>query len=154
MDAFRDRMATNVEIRKSRAASRAIQICRYYTEPPCNRAALVFPKDSVGRLWDKLEANPVSAALFHGLMRRFGHHVELFLTPDEFAVFWETHGSLPISKIQLRYIKQDRLPHSPFRAHDCISADLFMLKKHKRRFDAYVKETFHAIQFNPGKHSM
>jgi hypothetical protein len=29
-----------------------------------------------------------------------------------------------------------------------------MLKKHKRAFEAYVKETFRAARLNPGKHSM
>jgi hypothetical protein len=98
--------------------------------------------------------NPVTSALFHGLTRRFAHHVELFFTADEFAAFWETHGRLPIAKIQLRYIKRDALPHSPFRDHDCVSADLFMLKKHRPAFEKYVRETFKQVRYNPGKHSM
>jgi hypothetical protein len=53
----------------------------------------------------------------------------------------------------LRYIKRDGFPHSPFADHDCISADIFMWRKHKPRFEQYLKETFHAVQFNPGKHS-
>src|SRR5262249_17924414 len=132
--------ASNVEIRKSQAASSAVDVSKYYTEAPrAESGALAFPKDSLGRLWDKLEANPISARLFHGLVRRFIYHVELFLTADEFAVFWETHRALPVSKIQLRYIKRDGLPHSPFLRHDCISADMFMLRKHRHAFEAYVR---------------
>jgi hypothetical protein len=87
-------------------------------------------------------------------MRRFGYHVEMFLSAAEFATFWETHGRLPIAKIQLRYIKRDGFPHSPFREHDCVSADLFMLRRHRRVFEQYVRDTFREVQFNPGKHSM
>jgi hypothetical protein len=152
---FRDQQASNVEIRKSRAADTAIDVYRYYTEPAAaNGRALLFPKDSLGRIWDKLEANRVSSFLFHALSRRLIHHVELFFREDEFATFWKTHASLPLMKIQLRYIKRDGLPHSPFQRHDCISADLGMLKKHKPRFDTYLKEHFRAVQLNPGKHSM
>jgi hypothetical protein len=155
LDAFKDSWAANVEIRKSRASDLGVGVSKYYTDPPPGETeALAFPRDSLGRLWDRLEANPITAALFHGLVRRFAYHVELFLTPDEFPVFWETHASLPISKIQLRYIRQDGLPHSPFRRHDCISADLFMLRKHRRTFEAYVREKFRDAQFNPGKHSL
>jgi hypothetical protein len=87
-------------------------------------------------------------------MRRFGYHVELFLSADEFAAFWDTHGRLPIAKIQLRYIKRTAVPHAPFRDFDCVSADLFMLRKHKCTFEQYVRATFPAVRFNPGKHSM
>jgi hypothetical protein len=152
---LRDQQASNVEIRKTRAADTAVDVYRYYTEPEAaNGRALPFPKDSLGKLWDKLEANRVSSFLFHALSRRLIHHVELFFREDEFALFWKTHASLPLLKIQLRYIKRDGLPHSPFQDHDCISADLGMLKKHKHRFDTYLKENFRAVQLNPGKHSM
>jgi hypothetical protein len=155
LDAFKDSWAANVEIRKSRAADQGVSVSKYYTDPPAGETdALEFPRDSLGQLWDRLEANPISAALFHGLVRRFACHVELFLTPEEFPVFWETHASLPVSKIQLRYIRRDGLPHSPFRRHDCISADLFMLRKHRQTFEAYVRENFREAQFNPGKHSL
>jgi hypothetical protein len=152
--AFHDRAACNVEVRKARAGRTAVELYRYYLRPPDDSTALLFPKDSLGKLWDRLEANPILSVLFHGLVRRYGYHVELFLTPEEFAVFWETHRSLPIAKIQLRYIKQDGFLHSPFRQHDCISVDLFMLRKHRQAFENYVKETFRAVQFNPGKHSV
>jgi hypothetical protein len=61
---------------------------------------------------------------------------------------------VPISKIQLRYIKQDGLPNSPFRDHACISADLAMLKKHKNAFAAYLRQKLPCVRMNPGKHSM
>jgi hypothetical protein len=151
---LRDERASNVEIRKPRAASPAIDVYRYFTEPPAGENALAFPKDSLGKVWDRLEENPLTSCLFHGLTRWLAYHVELFFTADEFAVFWQTHGTLPLAKIQLRHIRRDGFPHSPFQHHDCISADLFMLKKHRLAFDAYVKEKFRAIQFNPGKHSL
>ncbi|MBV9124878.1 MAG: hypothetical protein JO112_16105, partial [Planctomycetes bacterium] len=153
--AFHDPMPSHVEVRKGKAASRTVEVCRYYTGiPPSNTSTLEVPRDALGRLWDLIEANPLSRVLFHGLMRRYGYHVELFFNADEFAVFWDTHGRLPLAKIQLRYIRRDGFPHSPFREHDCISADLFLLKKHQEAFERYVKETFRAVQFNPGKHSL
>jgi hypothetical protein len=111
------------------------------------------PRDALGRLWDRLEENPITSVIFHGLTRWLAHHVELFLSEEEFATFWDTHRSVPIRKIQLRYIRRDGFAHSPFRRHDCISADLFMLKKHRGAFDAYLKRTIPAAQMNPGKHS-
>jgi hypothetical protein len=149
-----DKSAANIEIRKAGAASRSIDVYRYYTDREGAAGAAEFPRDALGKIWDKIESNPLTATLFHRLMRRFGYHVELFLSPQEFVVFWNTHATLPISKIQLRVIRRDGMPHSPFKDHECISADLFMLRKHKDAFDAYVKENFHAVQFNPGKHSM
>ena len=155
MGVFHDGQASNIEIRKARAADRAVDVRKYYTSPPAGAAdALPFPKDNLGRLWDRLEANPVSSVLFHWVVRRFIYHIELFIPPEEFPVFWETHGALPVSKIQLRYIRRDGLPHSPFRGHDCISADMSMRKKYKPAFDAYLREKFRAVQLNPGKHSV
>ena len=152
---FDDRRPSNVEVRKSRASSRSVDVYKYYTDDSTKDSeALEFPKDKVGRLWDRLESNRVSAMVFHGLMRRFGYHTELFIPPEEFAMFWNTHGSMPISKIQLRYIKCDGLPNSPFRDNDCIAADLFMLKKHKQVFERYLKEICPVVKMNPGKHSM
>ena len=52
-----------------------------------------------------------------------------------------------------RYIRRDGMPHSPFRDHDCVSVDLFMLRRHRRRFEAYLKDTFPVVRTNPGKHS-
>jgi hypothetical protein len=152
---FHDPQASNVELRKSGAGSRTVQVSKYYAAAPRgDDASLEVPRDRLGSLWDRLEENPVTRMLFHGLTRRFAHHVELFLSEAEFAVFWDTHGTLPLKKIQLRYIKQDGLPNSPFRKGDCISVDLFMLKKHRRAFENYLKSTFGAVRMNPGKHSM
>jgi hypothetical protein len=153
--ALRDPRPANVEIRKAKAASPTADVYRYYTQGgPGDGAALEFPRDRVGRVWDRIEANRVAAALFHAFMRRYGYHVELFFSAAEFAAFWDTHGRLPIAKIQLRYIKRDAYPHSPFREHDCVSADLFMLRKHKAAFERYVRATVPAARFNPGKPSV
>jgi hypothetical protein len=152
---FHDGEASHVELRKAGAAASTVTVSRYYAEAPETSAAnLEVPRDRLGSLWDRLEENRLTALLFHGLTRRFAHHVELFLSEPEFAVFWQTHGSLPIKKIQLRYIKRDGFAHSPFQKYDCISADLFMLKKHRGLFDAYLKENFGTVRMNPGKHSM
>jgi hypothetical protein len=129
-------------------------VSRYYTETANGEAALEVPRDALGRLWDRLEENPVTSVLFHTLHRWLGYHVELFLSDRDFATFWETHRSMPILKIQLRYIRRDGFPNSPFREHDCVSADLVLFKKHKARFEAYLKETLPGAKLNPGKHSM
>jgi hypothetical protein len=151
---FHDNRPANVEVRKAGSAAQTVEVYQYYTEPPDgDGAALEVPRDAIGRLWDRLEENPLSSVLFHGLTRWLGYHVELFLPEAEFATFWETHGTMPILKIQLRFIRRDGFPNSPFRQHDCLSADLFMLKKHKARFDAYLKETLPTVQMNPGKHT-
>ena len=105
-------------------------------------------------MWDRLEENPVASPLFHTLTRWLAYHVELFLSEAEFATFWETHRAQPIKKIQLRYIRRDGLPHSPFRDHDCVSADLFLFRWHRRRFLAYLKQTLAGVRSNPGKQSI
>jgi hypothetical protein len=154
LSALRDPRAANAEIRKARASSRKVTICKYHKDPgDANAPLLEVPRDSLGRLWDRLEANPITSFLFHGLTRYLGWHVELFFTAAEFATFWDTHASLPLIKIQLRYIRRDGFPHSPFRDDDCVSADLFMLRRHRRAFEAYLKRTFRIVRANPGKHS-
>lgn len=154
LNVFTDPEASNVEVRKSRGNSKQVEVSRYYTQARAgNDPALLFPRDSLGKLWDRLEENAITSFLFHWMVRRLGFHVELFLRADDFARFWETHAQLPVAKIQLRYIKRDGYPHSPFREHDCVSADLFMWRKHRHTFEAYCKETFRALQLNPGKHS-
>jgi hypothetical protein len=45
------------------------------------------------------------------------------------------------------------LPHSPFREHDCVSADMFMFRWSRRKFEAYLQQTFAVVRSNPGKHS-
>jgi hypothetical protein len=151
---FHDEKASNVEIRKTKASSETVKVSLYYTQQAeGDTTALELPRDRLGSLWDRLEANPITSFLFHALVRHLAHHVELFLSDKDFATFWETHRTLPLSKIQLRYIKRDGMPHSPFREQDCVSADLFMLKKHKRAFEAYLSETLPGVALNPGKHS-
>jgi hypothetical protein len=152
--ALRDDRATNVEIRKSSASSDEVSICRYYKNPGDSPAqALELPRDGLGRLWDRLEENCVTSFLMHALTRHFAYHLELFLTANEFAKFWASHGALPLRKLQFRYIRRDGLPHSPFRDHDCVSVDLFMFRRHKRRFQTFLKKNFAVVRTNPGKHS-
>ena len=115
---------------------------------------LEVPRDSLGRLWDRLEENAVTSFLMHALTRWLAWHIELFFSADEFATFWNSHHSLPLKKIQLRYIHRDGLPHSPFREHDCVSVDMFMFRWGcGGRFETYLKQTFAVIRSNPGKHS-
>jgi hypothetical protein len=164
--ALRDPEASNVEIRKTKASSAKVQVSKYYTaesQPTSGvaapslseekKATLEVPRDSLGRLWDRLEENPITSFLMHRLTRHFAWHVELFFTAEEFAVFWKTHTTLPLNKLQLRYIRRDGMPHSPFRDHDCVSIDLFMFRWHRKTFEAYLKQTFKVVRTNPGKHS-
>jgi hypothetical protein len=151
---LRDRDATNVEIRQAHSASAEVTVSRYYTGPDAaSGPALELPRDALGRLWDRLEENPVSSFLMHALSRHLAWHTELFFTPEEFERFWSTHAWVPLRKIQLRYIRRDGMPHSPFRDEDCVSADLFLFRTSKAVFDAYLKTTFPSVRTNPGKHS-
>jgi hypothetical protein len=155
LNCFHDPKPSNVEVRKAGSAAEAVTIYQYFTQQADrDGAALELPRDAIGQIWDRLEENPISSVLFHGLIRRFAHHVELFLSEEEFATFWDTHSILPIQKIQLRFIRRDGFPNSPFRSHDCVSADLFMLKKHREAFERYRKEKLRTATLNPGKHSM
>jgi hypothetical protein len=152
--ALRDREAANVEIRQAHASSENVTISKYYMSPGDRAApALELPRDALGRLWDRLEENPISSYLMHALSRHVAWHTELFFTAAEFELFWRTHAKVPLRKIQLRYIRRDGMPHSPFRDQDCVSADLFLLRFDKPAFLAYLKRTFAAVRTNPGKHS-
>jgi hypothetical protein len=155
LETFRERGAANVEARQGHAASANVTVSRYFTEPPTgsSSAALELPRDALGRLWDRLEENPGTSFLMHALSRRVAWHTELFMTPSEFDLFWRTHAQVPLRKIQLRYIRRDGMPHSPFRDEDCVSADLFLFRPDKPAFDSYLKQYFPGIRFNPGKHS-
>jgi hypothetical protein len=151
--ALHDPRATNVEIRQSHAASTRVTVARYYTELDENSSpALELPRDALGRLWDRLEENPVTSYLMHALSRRVAWHTELFFTPEQFDLFWRTHGQLPLRKIQLRYLRRDGLPHSPCRDNDCVSADLFMFRMSRHRFFDYLENAFTTVKTNPGKH--
>jgi hypothetical protein len=154
LDDLRDTRATNVEIRKAKASGSGVRVNKYYKDPGSAEApALELPRDSLGRVWDRMEENALTSFVLHALTRYFAWHVELFFTAEEFAVFWETHRGVPLRKIQLRYIRRDGFPQSPFRDHDCVSADMFMLRRHRRRFEDYLKRTFTIVRANPGKHS-
>ncbi|WP_165253022.1 hypothetical protein [Paludisphaera soli] len=154
LDALRDDEATNVEVRQSHAAAPGVTISRYYNDPgDASGAALELPRDALGRLWDRLEENPVTSFLMHALSRRVAWHTELFLTPREFEVFWRKRAEVPLRKIQLRYIRRDGMPHSPFREEDNVSADLFMFRTSKPAFDALLRKHLPAVRTNPGKHS-
>jgi hypothetical protein len=148
-----ERSAANIEVRKARASARQVDVYRYYPASPTDGAALDAAQDAVGRIWDRLEENAVTSFTFHALIRRFGFHVELFLDEQEFGVFWDAHTRLPLSKIQLRFIRRDNLPHSPCGRRDCISADLFMLRAKSAAFLNFVHEQLPHARFNPGKHS-
>jgi hypothetical protein len=149
-----DQHAANVEIRKARAARSGVSVYRYYNDPGAAPGpVLELPRDSLGRLWDRLEENRVTSFLMHAATRYLAWHVELFFTAHEFEAFWADHSKLPLRKIQLRYIRRDGLLHSPFRLHNCVSADMFMLRRHRRAFETYLKQTFAVVRSNPGKHS-
>jgi hypothetical protein len=160
--ALRDPSAANVEVRQARASSAKVTVARFYATPAAapksdigNRpqAALELPRDALGRLWDRLEENPLSSYLMHAVGRHVVWHTELFFTPEDLDVFWRTHGTLPLRKIQLRYLRRDGLPHSPCREFDCVSADLFLFRRHRSLFLEYLKTTLPQVRTNPGKHS-
>lgn len=155
VSALRDDRPTNVEIRKSSASTQKVRLYRYYRDPDQAQGAnlVELPRDSLGRLWDRLEENAITSFLLHRLTRHFAFHVELFFTAEEFARFWETHHVLPLRKIQVRYLRRDGFPNSAFRDHDCVSVDLFLFRRHRRTFEEYLKQTFAVIRANPGKHS-
>jgi hypothetical protein len=152
--ALRDRDAANVEIRQAHAKSDKVTVSKYSTEPSGpSGPAQESPRDALGRLWDRLEENPVTSFLMHALSRHVAWHTELFLTPAEFERFWATHAEVALRKIQLRYIRRDGMPHSPFRDEDCVSADLFLFRFDKRAFDGYLAKNVPNVRCNPGKHS-
>jgi hypothetical protein len=152
--AFSDPNAANIELRKSHAADSCVRVSKYFTTSSGESDTLENPHDSIGRLWDRLEENAVTSWLFHSYVRKRGFHVELFLDEREFDVFWRSHVTLPLSKIQLRLVKCDGLPDSPFGDCDRISVDIFMKRRHSDAFLAYMREHLPHARFNPGKHSM
>ncbi|MHC4878330.1 MAG: hypothetical protein ACYTGL_17910 [Planctomycetota bacterium] len=151
---FTDPEASNIELRKSKAADSSVEVSKYYTTPSDAQDTMEVPRDSIGRLWDRLEENPVSSYLFHAFVRKCGFHVELFLNEAEFDIFWRDHSQLPLSKIQLRLVRSDGLSNSPFGDGDRISADIFMKRKDSPAFLSFMQEHLPNARFNPGKHSM
>ncbi len=152
LGALRDRDATNVEIRQAHAASAKVTVSRYFKEPGETSApALELPRDALGRLWDRLEENPLTSYLMHAVGRHVVWHAELFFKERDFDLFWRTHDQLPLRKLQLRYIRRDGMPHSPFRDEDCVSVDLFMFRRHRLRFQDYLTKTSPDGSNQPGQ---
>jgi hypothetical protein len=155
LNVFEDPLASNVEIRKNRAANTSIDIRRYYVDSPTAAAgALEMPRDSIGRVWDRLEETPIVSTLFHWFVRRFAFHVELFLRPEEFVIFWNHHQSLPISKIQLRQMLKDGMTNSACAHENCLSADLFMTRSNRDVFLGFISTHLPHVRCNPGKQSL
>ena len=152
---FNDSKASNVEIRKNKATSSAVNIFHYYSGTSVvEGGALELPRDSIGRIWDRLEETPIVSTLFHWFVRTFAYHVELFLKPSEFAMFWSHHQSLPVSKIQLRRVLKDGITHSACEHCDCISADLFMTRRNRHVFRRFIATHLPDVRTNPGKQSI
>ena len=151
---FADPDASNIEVRKKRGASDDIDVARYYEAASDTRSQLDAPQDAIGRVWDRIEENRLLAWLFHWFVRTFGYHVELFLRREEFDIFWRHHSSLELSKIQLRFVKKDGMPNSPFSYENCVSADLFMSRKRREGFHKFLREHLPDVQCNPGKQSL
>ena len=155
LNVFEDPVASNVEIRKNRAANTSIDIRRYYVDSPAAApGALEMPRDSIGRVWDRLEETPIVSTLFHWFVRRFAFHVELFLRPEEFVIFWNHHQSLPISKIQLRQMLKDGMTNSACAYENCLSADLFMTRSNRDVFLGFISTHLPHVRCNPGKQSL
>jgi len=154
-DAFADADACNIEIRKAGSKAESIDVYKYYHQSPSgNGEVLEVPRDSLGRLWDRLEDNPISSWLFHFLTRKLGYHVELFLNRQEFLAFWKVHERIPLAKMQLRFMHRDGFSHSPCEDEDRVSIDIFMSRKRRDEFLGFMQHHFPAARFNPGKHSM
>jgi hypothetical protein len=154
-NAFLDPNASHIEARKQRAADKTVCLYRYYLDADgVDGQADELPRDTIGRIWDRIERNRLAAGLFHAFVRNFGFHVELFLNEAEFGVFWEHHRVLPLAKMQFRLARRDGLPNSPCGDCDRMSIDLFMSRWRSVRFLAFVKEHLPYARYNRGKHSM
>ncbi|MEQ9406155.1 MAG: hypothetical protein RIK87_00455 [Fuerstiella sp.] len=148
---FHDPEPSNIEIRRSRAADSTVQVRKYYPSESRDPDRLLVPRDRLGSLWDRLEENAITAFLFHWLVRRWAWHVELFLNEHEFGIFWSHIQQLPLSKIQLRFVRSDGMTHSPVRDHDCVSADLIMWRRHRHMFQEFLRSQLPHVKLNPGK---
>lgn|GEM_PF-3091873 len=152
LEQFEDPQASHVEIRKSRAVDSSVVVRSWRVSEPVDGAAML-PRDQIGRIWDRLEETPLISSLFHWFVRTFAFHVELFLTADEFRIFWARHGALPLSKIQLRRMRRDGMKHSACCTEDRVSVDLFMLRGSRDVFCRFVSEELPRARSNPGKQS-
>ncbi|MBA4018921.1 MAG: hypothetical protein C0483_17270 [Pirellula sp.] len=152
---FGDENASNIELRKSSAGATAVQVAKFYGSASAGGADVMeVPRDSIGRIWDRLEENRVTSYLFHALTRRFAFHVELFLDRHEFETFWQSHRELPLLKLQLRFARRDDIPCSPIGSRDCVAIDLFMRRSASTTFLKFMQEQLPHARFNRGKHSM
>jgi hypothetical protein len=152
---FAEEEPSHVEIRKNKASGTTISVSRYYVDTISDgRDSMEVPRDSLGRVWDRLEEAPIVSHLFHWFVRTFAFHVELFLKADEFAIFWEHHRRLPVSKIQLRRVLKDGIAHSACEFEDCISADLFMTRRNRDVFCRFIATHLPNVRSNPGKQSL
>lgn len=150
--------ASHVEIRKAKASQDSVNVRSYFSGDPgdtlsTSRQITDVPRDQIGRLWDRIEQTPVLSRLFHWYVRTQAFHTELFLTDEEFDVFWKHHGTLPLSKIQIRKMHRDGMQHSPCRDKDLVSVDLFMSRSNHDVFCRFIKDQLPDAQHNPGKQS-
>lgn len=150
--------ASHVEIRKTRAADSKVTVRACYSgeqtdTDSAQRTTTDLPRDQIGRLWDRIEQTPVLSTVFHWYVRTRAFHTELFLTAAEFEVFWTHHRSLPLSKIQIRQMRQDGMQHSPCRSEDLISVDLFMSRRNHDVFCRFISDYLPNARHNPGKQS-
>ncbi len=154
LDAFCNDTATNIDIRKSNAKSDTVYINKYY-DRYCEKTdsqEFELPRDSIGSLWDKLEQRQITSWLIHAPIRYLFWNVEVFLSKEEFIKFWETHTSLPIRKIELRYKKCNRYLNLPFRESDRIAVDFIVLRKHRQEIEEYLVKNFAPLHYHLGKH--
>ncbi|MCH5377126.1 MAG: hypothetical protein JJ992_24445, partial [Planctomycetes bacterium] len=64
LSVFQQPGASNVEIRKSKASSDEVDLYTYFAADSVdNKEMMEFPRDNIGKIWDKIEGNPVSAWL-------------------------------------------------------------------------------------------
>lgn len=154
IDALCDNTVSNIDIRKSKADSDIVYINKYYSksQEKIMSEGLEFPRDSIGGLWDKLEKNPVTSWLMHTPVRYLLWNIELFLTKEEFMTFWQTHSSLPIRKIEIRYVKRSSSANSPFPDCDCIAVDFMLSRKHCPVIKEYITNHFAEPRYHLGKH--
>ena len=88
----------------------------------------------------------------HTPVRYLLWNIELFLTKEEFITFWQTHSSLPIRKIEIRYVKRSISANSPFPDCDCIAVDFMLSRKHCQVIKEYITNHFVEPRYHLGKH--
>lgn len=154
-EALSDRSCDNIEARQQKSTDKTLQLARYSSQTHSSDASgEAFPRDSLGRVWDRIEETPIVSRLFHRLVRKHGFHVELFLDRDQFRVFWDHQHQVSLKKLQYRWVHGDDFPHSPIGTQDKLSVDLFMWRRDRDAFLAFVDRFLPGVRFNPGKHSM